>query len=43
MKSMPDKLKKYEAEANDRKPKKDIFYQFNRVAEIARGIRRKKF
>ncbi len=42
MKTMPDKLKKYEQEAKDRKPKKDIFYQFKRVSEIARGIRRKK-
>jgi hypothetical protein len=37
MKSMPDKLKKYQQEANDRKPKKDILFHYKRLADLARG------
>lgn len=36
MKAMPDKIDKYKQEVDSRKPKKDIFYQFKRVAAIAR-------
>lgn len=35
MKAMPDKIKKYEQERNDRKPKKDLFFQFKRLAQLS--------
>jgi hypothetical protein len=35
MKAMPDKIAKYESEVKARKPVKDIFYQFKRVAAMA--------
>lgn len=34
MKAMPDKIAKYEQELEARKPVKDIFYQFKRVAAL---------
>lgn len=34
MKTMDDKLKKYEQEVIDRKPKKDVAYLFKRIEEI---------
>lgn len=36
MKTMPDKLQKYEQDAKERKPKKDILFMFKRIAEFAK-------
>lgn len=36
MKAMPDKIKKYEQEIKDRKPKKDIFYLIKKAGELGK-------
>ena len=36
MKDMPSKLAKYEQDATERKPKKDILFMFKRIAEFAK-------
>ena len=34
MKGMPDRIKKYEQEIEEKKPKKDILYMFKRVKDL---------
>ena len=34
MKTMPEKIIKYEQETKERKPKKDILFMFKRIAEF---------
>jgi len=34
MKTMPEKIVKYEQETKERKPKKDILFMFKRIAEF---------
>ena len=41
LKVMPEKLKKAKEEKDARKPKKDIFYMFKRIAEISRKKERR--
>lgn len=33
MKAMPEKIKKLRQEAQDRRPKKDVFYMFKKVLD----------
>ena len=34
MKGMSDRIRKYEQEVEDRKPNKDVFFMFKRIAEL---------